>query len=291
MDLLHLPQPYDIQKYTNPEGVHVWTKPRGCKNVAIIAVGGAGGGAGPGTAGTAGTFRRGGGGGGAGGAVSAYFPSIIAPQNFYIYVGSGGAGQTSNGNSGTPTRIKYNATTSNDTSTEFIRAPAGNGALSGVNGGGGGNTQTAATKPGIFRNFIIPYASYRGWGGSSSGTATRSNLITEYFLTGGAGGGYVDSSNIGGPGSQIGGVPPLTPQDLITSTTDAEPGRDGYVYWVNEWLFTARGGSGGNGSTSGVGGNGGRGAIGCGGGGGAAGGGGQGRGGNGGDGIVIVITW
>lgn len=291
MDLMHLPEPYNIQKYTNPEGIHVWTKPRNCKNVAIIAVGGAGGGAGPGATGTAGTFRRGGGGGGAGGAVSAYFPSIIAPQNFYIYIGKGGTGQTSNGDSGSPTRIKYSAAALADTNTEIIRAPAGNGALSGVNGGSGGNTQSVSVIPSIFRNFIIPYASYRGGGGNSSSTATRSNLITDYFLTGGAGGGYVDSSNIGGPGSQIGGMPPLNAEDLITSTADAEKGRDGYVYWVNEWLFTARGGSGGNGNTSGTGGSGGSGAIGCGGGGGAAGSSGQGRGGNGGDGIVIVITW
>lgn len=290
MDFSHLPEPYHIEKFTSPTTPYVWSKPRNCKNVGIIAVGGGGAGGGAGSVGTTGTFRRGAAGGSAGGVVTGYLPGLIVPQNLYIYVGQGGTASTANGGSGVITRINYAPSLVAETNANIFSAGGGpGGASAGNNPGGPGNT----IRNGILRGFLVSTVGrgiLQGQGTSTTSIA-RVERSPVFFITGGQGGGCIDATNVAGPGGEWGSRPPMWTEYSGTSLTDGERGKDGDVVWVNDWLFNARGGTGGNANSAGIGGAGGTGGIGCGGGGAGAGSSSIAVGGAGGDGIVIIITW
>lgn len=68
----------------------VWTRPRNCSFVYILALGGGGGGAG-GFAAASGQ-AGGGGSGGSGGITRGFIPGMLVPQQLFISVARGGAG-------------------------------------------------------------------------------------------------------------------------------------------------------------------------------------------------------
>ena len=270
-----------------------WQKPRGCKFVYILVIGGGAGGGG-GQSGT-GVGRTGGGGGGSSGMNKGMFMANTLPDIVYINVGYGGAGGTPNSN-GSDGSISYVSVLPDTTSVNVLlysnSTTPGGGAAAGTLGGTGG-APTAA-------NQILGYSGVNLFGAGQQGTAGGTNiggsgtaLSPTSPLCGGAGGGGSSAANSNGFGGNVntGGVFPV-----LSGGATGVRGTDGFTgsfpnksnVLRNAFIFT--GGSGGGANGAGIGGDGGNGAFGCGGGGGGAGTTG-GSGGRGGDGLVIIISW
>lgn len=167
----------------------------------------------------------------------------------------------------------------------LLRANGGNGgATTGSAAGTGAAIATAATCPlctaGVFR-FTA------GIQGAAGGSATVApvNLLpyTNFFLTGGTGGGGVTTANIGFKGGDILANGEMPQAGGSAGGTNPPQGSNG-IYLLQPLM--SQGGAGGGGG-SGTGGRGGDGAFGSGGGGGGAGVT-AGLGGRGGDGLIII---
>lgn len=276
-----------------------WTKPQGISFVHIIAIG-AGGGGGNGATGASGTNRNGGGGGGPGAVVAGLFPSYLIPDSLIIKVGEGGNSTTTAGNTiiGFNIGLGRGSAVSNSISTSLIRAAGGSGGVTGGAGGASGVNSTHGNNnaPDI-NSLLVPTFSFTktltpgdsgGTGGVASTLTAGANIVSSFttsvFVTGGAGGGAVNSSNVEKQGGTV------TATGLLVANGGAgtgTPGEDGEFQWKP---LSFCGGGGGGANSTGTGGKGGDGAYGCGGGGGGGGVTG-GAGGRGGDGLVIINCW
>jgi hypothetical protein len=291
----------------------VWTKPVDCKYVHIIMAGGGGGG-GAGRVATGNRQGSGGGGGGSASHVSIVLPSILCPENLYMYIGAGGSGGAASGAAGT-----------NGATTSIALYPENNLfntllLTNGGNAGGGGGTGTAgAAGTGVtvngapsssrFMHFIFSARSdaagaiglsgdpgTAGGGDRQAGTANPIDTSGGKFILGGVGGGAIGDS---GDAVFAGGSHTATAALWLRSTLSggvaaARDGRQGIV--ANVPGFFVLGGTGGASTTGAAGqlaGRGGDGILGSGGGGGGAAyvGSTQGAGGRGGDGFVLITTF
>jgi hypothetical protein len=273
-----------------------WNKPKNTEFIYINAIGGGGGGGSSPNTGIS-TVRGGGGGGGCSSISSGLFPACVLPDTLYIQVGTGGLGGTL-GTAGANGTISYVSVQPNTTSTNVILANGNSGG-----GGGGAGTSSAGgtagsagtvltqTNCGLSYLGIINFnVGQVGLAGSiGNGVAGGSTTLASFILplTGGAGGGGVNSSNVIGLGGTI------TGGFLWPTISSGSSGYQSIIASTNTSKSTPMffmGGSGGSGSSASAGGNGGNGAYGC-GGGGAGGGITPGNGGNGGNGLIIITCF
>jgi len=294
-----------------------WRKPRGCKLLYILAVGGgASGGCGTNTATTSG----GGGGGGSGAQASLMIPAMFVPDVLYVQCGMGGRQPATlvsgaAGVTGTQTTISiepFNTFVSNEIILFAGNGQGGTAATTTAAGGAGAGAAIPAISGqplagrGIY-TFLAGQAGVVG-GSSSAQAATGLTVPTTGLMVTGGGGGGGKSATVFGTGSVItsptGGVStnssdffPLTATTpaAASGATPANAGRDGMI--VRNMIMNFGGGGGGSASetSGGIAGAGGNGAPGCGGGG--AGGSSSTTGvttlarpGNGGDGFVYIIS-
>ncbi len=279
-----------------------WTKPRNAKFIYLNVIGGGGGG---GSAPNTGinTVRGGGGGGGSSSMSSGIFPACVLPDTLYIQVGLGGAGGTL-GSAGSAGRISYVSAQPNITASNVILASGNSGG-----GGGGAGTSSSGGVAGTAGTVLTQNTcglSYLGSinfsvgqvgqaGSIGNGTAGGSFAGFSLPLTGGAGAGGINSSNVIGVGGSITGN--LFWPTIAGGTATSIDGKSGYQSNMPSTNTSRKlpmffmGGAGASSTTGTTGGNGGNGAYGCGGGGGGGGNVSPGIGGNGGNGLVIITCF
>lgn len=310
----------DVQYFqgsNTTNSTQTWKKPRGCKMVFALAVGGgASGGVGINTATTSG----GGAGGGSGAQMSVLLPAIFLPDTLFISCGSGGvppASITSGylGAAGGQTLVTISqdsSVVSNDVLLQPLGGLAGAAAATATAGGTAG---AAASQSGgtllTQRGFLTDLGGSPGSGGTTTaGVGTSigfpgANGSGYGMVCGGAGGGAAGASSFNGSSvisynvstgnvlsqsifpSVIGGL-------AASGATPAGRGQDGIIvknYFMN---YGGTGGGGASATAGGIAGAGGNGAPGCGGGG--AGGSTTtantlARPGAGGPGFVYIISW
>jgi hypothetical protein len=303
IDIFGLPDTSDNFQIFNVNGLsdwQTWIKPRNCRLVSFLVIGGGGGGAG-GASGSS-INRLGGAGGGSSGISRGIYPANMLPDILYIEVGAGGIGGSSatNGGAGNLSYISVEP----DTTPAFVLLASGAAA---AGGGGGATLATAGVASTIFNqtNYNLSYLGITnliaggagGAGGANTGgngSQSNASMVTQP----GSGGGGSSSLNSNGAGGGIAVQGNLIPVAIGGgaggSSATAQSGIKVLTPSTNSlgirlpFFNSATAGGGGNGA--GTGGAGGNGAYGCGGGGGGAGTIG-GRGGNGGDGIVIITSY
>lgn len=281
LDIFNIPGQQDNIKIFYAAGTadwQTWQKPRNCKFIWMMCLGGgsAGGGGGQPTGGIQ---------AGATGAITrVLFPANVLPDTLFVQPGPGGsggippAGAGGNGNRSFVSIAPSSATAMNVVCVSGTAAAVG--ASSGVNGVGETAASTAVAG-------LLSLGNFTSIAGISSlGAVTVTPFGTSPLCAGGNGG----TVNVSG-GSGIASV------DLGTFQTPAlaggaqnsgVEGANGIFSWKP---FYSLGGAGGGSNNAGVGGKGGNGAYGSGGGGGGGGSTAGGRGGNGGDGLVIIATF
>jgi len=289
LDINHIPIQSDNLKIFYARGTtdwQTWQKPRGCKFIWIMCIGGGAGGNGGGTNSPST-------GGGSGGVCRALYQANTLPDILFIQPGAGSVGGT--GTSGTSGNASATANNS------FVTIAAGSTAamntvcVSGAAGAGTTNNyaaETALTTANYTTNAaLLSLANWTAIAGQA-GDSTLAGItpLTTTITCGGAAG------NDGGGGLSIASVNLglySTPQ-IHGGANFGGSGDSGVWYWKP--MFGLGGAGGSNSQTSvppgtGTGGNGGNGAYGCGGGGGGRGSITGGKGGNGGDGLVIIATF
>ena len=253
------PQGANYQEFYGGGTVRDWVKPRGASMVRMLLIGaGAGGRAGSTTSSV--TF------GGGSGAITQWIgPAIFIPDVLRISLGAGGASAAAGGN----TNIVYQA--KDGTGYTLLTA---NGAASNTAGAASTNNYFGAA--GIFKSVA-----------GQAGTSVNIAASTTTFLSGGAGGASLATTNAGYSVVCNYGYP------TITGGAGTTGGNGGDGFFLTQPIMIGTGGAGGGGkSTAGAGGNGGRGGIGCGGGGGGRGTtSGASLGGRGGDGAAFIWSW
>ena len=294
-----------------------WRKPRGCKFIYMLAVGGgASGGCG---INNATTTSGGGGGGGSGGQSMLMIPAMMVPDVLYVQCGQGGRQPATlvsgaAGVYGTTSQVCIEPFTSasvlpNDTVLLASGGSGGGTASPTGSAGAGGTAATIANMPLAGRGIYTLLAGQTGTAGGAPGISAASVTVptTGLMVTGGGGGGG-KTATVFGAGSVItmptGGVStgssdffPLTGATpaAASAATPAGSGANGII--VRNMILNLGGGGGGSASetSGGIAGAGGNGAPGC------AGGGGGGssatpgvttlaRPGDGGDGFVYIIS-
>lgn len=293
----------------------VWTKPVDCKYVHIIMSGGGGGGG----AGFAATVARQGGGGGGGGSashVSFILPAIICPETLYMYIGAGGSGGTTSGQSGTAGNVTtitlYPENTLNNT---LLLTGGGSSGGGGTNAGGGtagtGATVSLVTTSTRFPQFIfsargdanasIGLSGDPGTAGGFNRVAGISNPIDtsagKFILGGVGGGGMGDAADPVYAGGSHTATSPIWIESVLSGgVAAARNGQQGTLIQDRRLGgFFVLGGTGGattTGAAAETAGAGGPGILGSGGGGGGSAyiGSTQGAGGKGGDGFVLITA-
>lgn len=306
--MFHLP---DVKKKTQlflpsrDTVIFTWKKPRGASYIYMLLIG-PGGGGGGGRTGTVGTGRGGGGGGAAGGISSLIVPAIFLPEELFIIpaIGADGGAATSTGSSGQTTRVNLfrPRNTSLDANCIAYADSGPGGAAGGTSGAAAAGTAAAVMAHTIFCSLGIGkfVPGIQGGTGENLGGSSPASVVYGWtqnvMLTGGSGGGSVNTSNVESRGGDV-----IPKNSDITTNFDVRwlPSAPGGLIGGGNGtngqsmqlpLLCASGGSGGGGNNTGVGGLGGRGGFGCGGGGGAGGLTG-GAGGNGGDGLVVIGWW
>ena len=248
-----------------------WQRPRNCKFIWIMCIGGATGGYG----GTSSAGFNGGSGGGAGAVTRALFPANVLPDTLYVQPGVGGTGGAPDGlpTNGTRSFVVINPSGSSPAVMNIV-CTSGTAAPSFTTG----ETVAAVAAAGLLSLGNFTSTAGPNAGGNASPLST---IITcQGCLGGGSSAGTENGSSVLATS--------LSP--LISGGTTASPNAANGI-WNWKPMF-GLGGAGGAGSVSGVvGGNGGNGAYGCGGGGGGSSSAGGGRGGRGGDGLVIITTF
>ena len=299
LDIFNIPGQQDNVKIFYAAGAtawQTWTRPRNCKFVWMMCIGGGSGGFGGAGGAGAGVST-----GGPSGAVTrALFPANVLPDTLYVQVGTGsigGAGSTgiSNPLPGVPGRsfVVINPSGS-------VPAVMNTVCVSGLANASGGTPESATTTAAAGLLSLGNFTSIAGIAGNST-AGEYVPLTTTITCPGGAGsaagvgtvgygiasvnlGTYLTPAIPGGFGNATGG-----PTPGISS-----PGNPGPWFWKPMFGL---GGSGGGGITGSgiVGMNGGNGSFGCGGGGGGNTNSGVGstggNGGKGGDGLVIIATF
>jgi hypothetical protein len=276
LDTLNIPTSLDYASvfyFAGTNVIQTWNKPRNCRFIYMITIGGGAGGGGGGTA--TGAFYAS---GGQAGTVSrALYPASMIPNTIGITIGAGGAGGAPLGNGSTGGRTIISILDRFNTATTLLCA-----------------TGTTNAQPGVYNASITPSgATVLGTSGAiifamfSSNTGRNGNVSGTVDLTTTP----LNGTPIGGAASHAGygstNITPAIPSGLASTTGNGGNGIDGQFTWAP---FISFGGSGGGSSTVASGGNGGNGAFGAGGGGGGYGPTGGGRGGRGGDGLAVIIA-
>ena len=285
----------------------VWTRPRNCSFIYILALGGGGGGGGGFAAASGQT--GGGGSGGTGGITRAFIPGMLVPQQLYISVARGGAGGNS-GAAGTAAVVTHISLFAN-ASGSVIGNQAGIASAGQAGGTGtasaGGAAGGAGTAPGIQiasvlgPSIFVASSGVVGLSGGANAAGASGSSLGSFLGTSGSGAGQAATpAAFNGGASSLNTnavVPFLTaPGGIGTASGAGGAGGQGAVKFptLNDpySMYFAGSSGGGNGTTAG--GRGGDGLICVGGGGGgacnaAAGAGGV--GGKGGDGLVIIWSF
>jgi hypothetical protein len=278
-----------------------WQKPRGCKFIQFLVIGGGGGG-GAGATGASGN-RSGGAGGGSSGVSRIFVPASYLPDTLYISVGRGGIGGVPTagaGGNGSVGNLSYVSVLPSIIVTNVLLSSGTAGASFG-NGGVVGSFPSIAGVGGtvfVVTNGYLAYTTITtftagtsgGNGGNATGTGTPATITM--VTCGGSGGAGTNAASSVGAGIVGSGFVPTISGGSPTTLSQASSGFSSF----NENLNTMRnplfftGGGGGYSRFNAAGGDGGSGAYGSGGGGGGAGTTG-GSGGKGGDGLVIITCW
>jgi hypothetical protein len=290
LDIFNIPGQQDNIKIfyaSDTNAWQTWTRPRNCKFVWMMCIGGgAGGSGGSSGVGNPPTTYNGGGGGCSAAVTRAIFPANVLPDILYIQPGPGGAGgtagfppgQSSGGNRSFVSIVASSATPMNLVCTSGLVAATGTLTNTG---------ETAATTAAAGLLSLGNFISVAG--GASVGQVDVTPLSGTITSVGTAGG-YANSS-AGGTSNAILAttISPLLQSSAVTSGTAI----DG-VSFSSLKPFFSTGGCGGGAFTqnTGNGGKGGDGGYGSGGGGGGAAFNGTGGvGGKGGNGLVIIATF
>lgn len=309
LDVFNIPDGNILNQvfYTNgtTNSWQIWNKPKNCKFVSILAIGG-GGGAGGGR-GSGIDSAGGGGGGGSASITKGYYLASLLPDTLYIQVGDGGnggaGGSGANGSNGGVGGVSYiSILPSVANQNLLLNASGGNGGVGGVNsgpgtpGGGGAVFSKSTFRPLSYLGITTSQAGVSGGAGSSIGS-TPTNLTISYILTGGGGGGGTTAGATPSVGASItgSGFVPTINGGASTGGVGDSGFRPSFISMdsLSRYPLFSTGGAGGGGrGTNGTAGAGGNGAYGSGGGGGGgAYNGTGGKGGDGGDGIIVVISF
>lgn len=279
LDIFNIPGQSDNIKIFYSQGTTIWqtwTRPRNCKYIWMMCIGGGGGG---GNGSNLGGGVQGSNGGGSGGVVRALFPANVLPDTLFVQPGPGGAAAAA----GNRSWVTIVANTTAQMNTVCVSGAAA--ATAGLSGAGGsGETIATTTNAGLLNlgNFIAIA------GVNAPFFATVTPLANTITCPGGSGGSASDTPAIA-LGTSI--VSTAISPTISGGTVGGINGADGITSWKP---FYALGGAGGGGTNQPIpAGKGGDGGIGCGGGGGASSGvgGTAGAGGRGGDGLVIIATF
>jgi hypothetical protein len=291
LDINFIPGQQDNVKIFYARGTsdwQTWQKPRNCKFIWIMCIGG-------GCGGESGTTESpsniGGRGGGSGGVCRVLYPANTLPDTLFIQPGAGSAGAATNNGGISPivpsaanrSFVTINAGSTLSTNTVCVSGTAAAGTTN------PNNAETVATVSVASIMNLGTFTAIAGQAGDGGGAGI--SPLSTTITSGGASGGIV---TIGGgqAGFSIASVnlgTYTTPQ-ISGGAAGGGTGNNGIWNWKPMFGL---GGAGGGGTNTGVnpGGPGGNGAYGCGGGGGAAGSTIGGAGGKGGDGLVIIATF
>ena len=281
LDIFNIPGQQDNVKIFYAAGTtawQTWQKPRNCKFIWMMCIGGGAGG--QGGSNNQGIGFQGSNGGGGGGVVRALFPANVLPDTLYIQPGPGGTGGavglgTSTGNK---SYVSINPSGSIPAPMNLV-CTSGNAAAASLSG------ETIATTANAGLLSLGNFSAVAGQ--TAAGGDSSISPLTSTITCGGAGGGGTGAAS--NPGGSIGAT---TISPVITGgTSTTVVGGSGIVSWKPFYLLGGAGGWGaiaaGEAATKG-----GDGAYGCGGGGGGLSASGLGAvGGKGGDGLVIIATF
>jgi hypothetical protein len=264
LDVFHIPSQQDTLKIFYTQGAtawQTWTKPRNCKFIWMMCIGG-------GAAGQNGSTVGNGNGGGSGGVVKALLPANLLPDVLYVQPGQGGQTSAASGN-----RSFVIINTSGS-----VPAVMNTVCTSGAAAAASATAETVAT---VANMGLVSLGNFTAIAGLSN-----SGVYLTSTITCGGGNGGSGSPGVGFTSINLGG-------NLVTPTINGGAvgggnGDNGIWSWKPMYGL---GGAGGGSNASGVGGNGGNGAYGCGGGGGGQGSTAGGSFGKGGDGLVIIATF
>jgi hypothetical protein len=264
LDVFNIPEQQDNVKIFYARGTtdwQTWTKPRNCKFIWMMCIGG-------GAAGQSGnTFGLGGAGGG-GGVVRGIFQANVLPDTLFIQPGPGGQTNVASGNRSFIAITPSSAVTMNIVCTSGVTAAQSLG-------------------PGeVVATVVDMRLASLGIFSAVAGLSVNTYFTTTVIGGGGNGATNTDSAGVGFASINMGGI--ITTPLIAGGPTPGGNGANGIFSWKP---FYSLGGAGGGGNPSGVGGNGGNGAYGSGGGGGGQGSVAGGTFGKGGDGLVIIATF
>jgi hypothetical protein len=283
LDLFNIPGQQDNVKVFYTKGTTDWQtfqKPRNCKFIWMMCIGGAaGGGSGQGTATVTGTQ---GSGGGSAAITRALFTANTLPDTLFIQPGPGGAGATGTTGATVVAGAGNRSWVSIAPTSSIVMNVV---CASGLAAATGTTAETAAT---IAIGGLLSLGTFQSIAGVA-GTTGAATALSTTVITAGCGGGAIATSTAAA-GSSIASIDNstfVTPA-IVGGAATGVAGGNGIWSWKP---FYGVGGAGGGGNITGVGGNGGNGSYGCGGGGGGAGLTTGGSGGNGGDGLVIIVTF
>ena len=265
LDIFNIPGQQDNIKIFYARGTtdwQTWQKPRNCKFIWMMCIGG-------GAAGQNGATVGLGGGGGGGGVVRAIFQANVLPDTLFIQPGPGGQTNLAPAN-----RSFVSITPSSATAMNIVCTS--------------GATAAQPLGPGE----IIATATNMGLASLGTFIAVAGLSVNTYFTTtviggGGNGSSVGDPAGVGFASINMGGII-TTPLIAGGISPEGSGGADGIFSWKP---FYSIGGAGGGYNSAGVGGRGGNGAYGSGGGGGGQGTVAGGTFGKGGDGLVIIATF
>lgn len=297
LDVFNIPGQLDNIKIFYAAGTtawQTWQKPRNCRFIWMMCIGGGSGGGG-GLSSSTPVGNAGVGGGGSGGVVKALFPANILPDTLYVQPGPGGIGGTGQsiavyGASGAGNRSFVSIVASATTAINIVCTSGATAAGSVTTSTGGTAEQiiTGTSNAGLLS--LGTFSGTAGQAGATNGGVGAVNItpLGSIITSGGGTGG-----SSGGAGENGGSINSTTVSPIISGGTSSTlNGGSGIVSWKP---FFGLGGAGGYGvvASGANGGKGGDGAYGCGGGGGGNGisAGIGGNGGNGGDGLVIIATF
>lgn len=288
LDVFNIPGQQDNVKIFYTTGTtswQTWNKPRNCKFIWMMCMGGAAGGTG-GVSGSA-VSSIGTPGGGSGAITKALFPANVLPDTLYIQPGPGGAGgigTTATGVGGTPGAGNKSFVSITPSSANVMNIVCTSGATAASTVGAG---ELALTSPAASAA-LLSLGAFTSTGGVAGG-GVNITPFNSTVLTGGAGhpGGGTNVAGASILSANLGTY--LTPQISAAAINTGAAGANGIWSWKPMY---GTGGACGGSNNAGAGGNGGNGALGCGGGGGAPGtNAAGGNGGKGGDGLVIIVTF
>jgi hypothetical protein len=279
LDVFNIPGQQDNVKIfyaqSGSNSWQTWQKPRNCKFIWMMCIGGGAGGNGGASNTVAGSAN----GGGSGGVVRALFPANVLPDTLYIQPGLGGVGGSAGSGTGGDGAKSYVTITSSTASIMNIVCTSGAAAATGLNG------ETIATTANAG---LLSLGNFIAIAGQSYAFAPVTPL-TLTFVSAGANGGTSTASPPNEGGSILAtNISPV----ILGGTSNTMVGGNGIVSLKPFYCLGGAGGWGSNSADAAAGTNGGNGAFGCGGGGGGSstsstGG----KGGRGGDGLVIIATF